>query len=1020
MNLLNIFRQVLTEEKLPEGKTGILLLDIDDTLLKSDSRDIKIYRKLPTDKVEVPLTSAEYAKEHVTKDTKKYYDYRDFRDPQKVYNSIANGAPLLNNLKVVDAFYNGGYDIGILTARGCADAVRKAIRAFLKVRDEKGNLIPLRISPANVHCVNDDDYPYPGDTDFQKKQNVLRKYAKQYNYDYVYFIDDDAKNINALKALKKSDPEIASRLRSIDAKKNMANPIKEEALLEMAWDKEKHKHNVKKNVTEEMLEAINDEDFEKVLILYFNAVKDMPVYAGKKDAESALRSIVTYGVPKTFAAYEKTGHILPGIVQDMKKYGLEHISDIAKKVQYEGNADYVKPSWAKSTLRKKFMAKTIEDINAEIEKAKEEGYIFKDEPKKGHTAKDGDFFYAYGTIKKMNESVEGFKVLLMEMAAKDVTPEIRKMISDGNYKDALIDYFNNVKGGKNYAKFGNELDKAFDNLRTYGLSRTFKAEEEKGKIPKGSTEALKKAAEQNRNEILDAVGFDPNVERTYVSNKEKKKQQEKKQDTASKIEKRENYDELSVIENRIEDYKKIINQLDDYALTSRSIRPFIVDIRRNGPNGTDNVELRNKQKLSDIDLDNPEATENERRLIPLKEFRKKFIPASVQKKVLDNLDGYQEKDLKKAEQLGELFVEATKNKFFAQYMSKILNNVVEGYNDFKKNNKGLSKEEALEELKSGVDFPYDKFVKLDKWFKNTRIAIDEKNFDPVDRKRAQVKQPEEVDKVRAEYISYLNELEKAIAEDKVVDFFSVPNNYAIAYGAAKEPLASDFPDRMIEYWEKGKHTSASKLSPALARIYHERSEESKDKNFGEKYNALAGTMNGIMINLRRAKKAGNQEECDSLSTKLEKCAEEIIKIIIDRLIAVDILSSSFNSAILGEFEDAKKRYEKIKQEKIKLMPPEQRVFNPKDPKYDKYYDPQGEAKAKAENIDDMYKEVKASIDKLPIPELLQRRLQIPKTVNLPNKKYSEEEIKELYNALQKGDDALYALISEPKFRERRS
>ena len=257
MNLLNILKSTLKEEKLPEGKKGILLLDIDDTLLKSDSSLLKIYRKLPSDKVEVPLTSAEYAKEKVTPETKKYYDYRDFRDPQKVYNSIVKGAPLLNNLKVVDAFYNGGYKLGILTARGCEDAVKRAIKTFLKVRDANGNLIKAPIDEADIHCVNDDDRPYPGTTDFEKKQNVLRDYAKK--YDYLYFIDDDPKNIKALKALKKSDPEIAQRLRAIDAKKNMQNPVNEETLNEFAWDKEKHGHQVRDGkVSSRILNFISD------------------------------------------------------------------------------------------------------------------------------------------------------------------------------------------------------------------------------------------------------------------------------------------------------------------------------------------------------------------------------------------------------------------------------------------------------------------------------------------------------------------------------------------------------------------------------------------------------------------------------------------------------------------------------------------------------------------------------------------------------------------------------------------
>jgi len=368
MNLLNIFKQALTEEKLPEGKKGILLLDIDDTLLKSDSSLLKIYRKLPSDKVEVPLTSAEYAKEHVTPDTKKYYDYRDFRDPQKVYNSIVKGAPLLNNLKVVDAFYNGGYKLGILTARGCADAVKRAIKTFLKVRDANGNLIKAPIEEVDIHCVNDEDHPYPGATDFEKKQNVLRDYARK--YDYLYFIDDDAKNIRALKALKKSDPEIAKRLRSIDAKKNMSYPIKEELLLEMPK---------RKPVDDVILDAINDKEFEKAILLYFDTVKNKPSYSNLKDAKSALKLMINLGILKTFMSFEKSGRIFDGLTHELKKYGLEHLDELAKKVKFEGNADYVKPSWAKSTLRKKFMAKEegndstaelFDSFNAYIKKTK--------------------------------------------------------------------------------------------------------------------------------------------------------------------------------------------------------------------------------------------------------------------------------------------------------------------------------------------------------------------------------------------------------------------------------------------------------------------------------------------------------------------------------------------------------------------------------------------------------------------------------------------------------------------------
>ena len=189
MKFLDLFKKTLKEErKIPDGKKHLLLLDIDDTLLKAAS-NMKIYRKLPTDKVEIALTPEEYAHEVVTPATKKYYDYRDFRDPKKVYESIVKGMPYINNLKVVDDFYKAGADLGILTARGCEDAVYKAIKAFLKVKDANGNLVRPNIPRERVHGVNDDNKKYPGETDGDKKKNVIRSYYKDYDYITLFDVD---------------------------------------------------------------------------------------------------------------------------------------------------------------------------------------------------------------------------------------------------------------------------------------------------------------------------------------------------------------------------------------------------------------------------------------------------------------------------------------------------------------------------------------------------------------------------------------------------------------------------------------------------------------------------------------------------------------------------------------------------------------------------------------------------------------------------------------------------------------
>lgn len=1039
MNLLNIIRKTLNEEVLPEGKTGILLLDIDDTLLKSDSRDIKIYRKLPTDKVEVPLTSAEYAKEHVTKDTKKYYDYRDFRDPQKVYNSIANGAPLLNNLKVVDAFYNGGYDIGILTARGCADAVRRAVRAFLKVKDSKGNLVPLRISAANIHCVNDDDYPYPGDTDFQKKQNVLRKYAKQYNYDYVYFIDDDVKNLNALKALKKSDPDIASRLRSIDAKKNMRNPIKEDVLNEFAWDKEKHGHQVREGkVSNEVLEAINDGDLKKGLVLYFNIVKNQPVYAGKKDAASALRHMIAYGMPKAFVVYEKNGSMYGATVNELKEYGLKHLNEIAKEVEYQGNDDYVAPKWAKKTLRKKFMAKSLEELKKMIEEAKGKGYVFKDSPKEGHTAKDGDFVYAYGTInKEVNESVNlGLHLLLTEMAKTDITQNIKKAIEKGDYKTAIIDYFNNVKNGKAYEKFNGDIGAIYDRMRAYGLSRTFGTEEKAKSFPEGTTDALKKFAEEHRKEILAELGDDkPSEALTPKQYREGLKdsgadvskwateKQIKDMAKSKKAEKIASYSDddagnLRKISDRINKYKKIISDLDTYA-SKKSVAPFIIDMRKHGEDGSDPTLAPSVVGA----LKDPE-----RYTYPILDFRKRMIPEFIQKEALKKVSGDLKKDLEKAETRGTIYFEATKNKIFTKYLSRVLNNIIQGFEEFKKENAGkeMSDKELLSAMKQQFDW-YDSFVKLEKHYKENKIKNDKEDFELGIRKRADVKVSEEVDRVRKEYIEYLNSLEKAAAEGKVGEFFRTPANYAIARTSITDALESDskmFSDNLIQRWMNSDLSSAKELSPSLRKIYNQRKDESMDINFAKNYQELASTLAKMMPEFNKAYKSGNKDEIERIEFELEKLTNKIIRVIIDRLIAVDMISMSANSAILNNFEKAAERHEKIKAELLKKYP-EKYSFKSDSPEYKEYYDPQGDEEEKAEakkqeeqSKEDLYNSVIKAVKAIPSSEIMKYGIMVPAGINIPQRRYTEDEFKKFAEVLKSPDGAkkLCELLATPEFK----
>lgn len=187
---------------LPDSIKGLIVFDIDDTILKVDSSKISVYKQEPGKK-EVALSTDEFAKDPDASDPDKrsWFDYRDFRDPVKVYNSIISGTPLIKNLKIMDDYIQAGYDFCFLTARSCEETVKKAITDFLKFRDEDGALKELGDSFKKTfsHAINDSEKKYPGKTDAEKKAIVLTNLCKQ--YDRVVFVDDDKKNVIAARNL---------------------------------------------------------------------------------------------------------------------------------------------------------------------------------------------------------------------------------------------------------------------------------------------------------------------------------------------------------------------------------------------------------------------------------------------------------------------------------------------------------------------------------------------------------------------------------------------------------------------------------------------------------------------------------------------------------------------------------------------------------------------------------------------------------------------------------------------------
>lgn len=188
---------------LPPKTTGIIVFDIDDTLLKADSDTIKIYKRKPGEK-EIALSTEEFANDPDINDPahKSWYDYRDFEDPQKVYKSIIQGTPLIRNLRIMDSYLDAGYEFCFLTARGCEEVVKDAIDDFLLTRNKNGVLKELGsiFNKALSHAVNDAVKQYAGKTDGDKKANILIDLCKK--YDRVVFVDDDKKNVRAAKDLQ--------------------------------------------------------------------------------------------------------------------------------------------------------------------------------------------------------------------------------------------------------------------------------------------------------------------------------------------------------------------------------------------------------------------------------------------------------------------------------------------------------------------------------------------------------------------------------------------------------------------------------------------------------------------------------------------------------------------------------------------------------------------------------------------------------------------------------------------------
>lgn len=195
---------------LPQHVKGIIVFDIDDTLLRVDPNEMHVWKKDPDTSREIALTTAQFAEDPDAADSSKkhLFSYREFNDPVKVYNSIISGTPLIKNLRIMDDYIGAGYEFCFLTARGCEDIIKKALDEFLLYKTNTGSMRQLgeKFNKVLSHAINDQSKNYPGSSDAEKKANVLKELCEK--YDRVVFVDDDKKNVLAAKNLHKDNLKV--------------------------------------------------------------------------------------------------------------------------------------------------------------------------------------------------------------------------------------------------------------------------------------------------------------------------------------------------------------------------------------------------------------------------------------------------------------------------------------------------------------------------------------------------------------------------------------------------------------------------------------------------------------------------------------------------------------------------------------------------------------------------------------------------------------------------------------------
>lgn len=176
------------------SKKGIVVCDIDGTLLNSPPGIASvIYTRDGETKY---LTGEEFASWNEYQTHPERYDFSEFDDESRARRSIMDGEPIMPNIEFVRSLVVGmGYDMCVLSARHCEDAIRDSVGEWLENRFPD---IACSYRPDLSFCVNTTGGKYLSETTSGRKCEKLAMIAEIYGD--VVFIDDDENNIESASA----------------------------------------------------------------------------------------------------------------------------------------------------------------------------------------------------------------------------------------------------------------------------------------------------------------------------------------------------------------------------------------------------------------------------------------------------------------------------------------------------------------------------------------------------------------------------------------------------------------------------------------------------------------------------------------------------------------------------------------------------------------------------------------------------------------------------------------------------